>query len=209
MHQCLHPAAEEIYFLAFRLSELQSNHSFEWKAQLIGGKGKRCIWITGQDPRPFLLKDIIKLPVFFVCFFYLSQVQLLTAPGTTSHRHLQSKGETSPETSLLMGAVSAQGAPGEQGPAGNPWRCVMMNMYILLYLESSKSFFLTLSKHSPTFHSFKLIWSLLSLPVISSHPFSCTFNTCFRSLKQDPCVSTLACNAISPAHQKPHGLKNC
>ncbi|XP_007559178.1 EMI domain-containing protein 1 isoform X2 [Poecilia formosa] len=47
-----------------------------------------------------------------------AKVQLLTAPGSTSHRHLQSKGETSPETSLLMGAVSAQGAPGEQGPAG-------------------------------------------------------------------------------------------
>lgn len=29
-----------------------------------------------------------------------------------------------PETSLLMGAVPAQGAPGEQGPAG---RCVLLS----------------------------------------------------------------------------------
>ncbi|KAM4746104.1 EMI domain-containing protein 1 isoform 2-T2 [Anableps anableps] len=47
-----------------------------------------------------------------------AKVQLLTTPGSMSHRHLQSKGETAPEASLLMGAVSAQGAPGEQGPAG-------------------------------------------------------------------------------------------
>ncbi|XP_038151397.1 EMI domain-containing protein 1 isoform X2 [Cyprinodon tularosa] len=47
-----------------------------------------------------------------------AKVQLLTVPESISHRHLQSKGGTAPETSLLMGAVSAQGAPGERGPAG-------------------------------------------------------------------------------------------
>lgn len=47
-----------------------------------------------------------------------AKVQLLSAPGSISHRHFQSKGGTAPKTSVLMGAVSAQGAPGEQGPAG-------------------------------------------------------------------------------------------
>ncbi|XP_029916476.1 EMI domain-containing protein 1 isoform X1 [Myripristis murdjan] len=47
-----------------------------------------------------------------------AKVQLLTAPASMSHRHLQGKGAAAPETSLLMGAVPAQGAPGEQGPAG-------------------------------------------------------------------------------------------
>ncbi|CAG5923198.1 unnamed protein product [Menidia menidia] len=47
-----------------------------------------------------------------------AKVQLLTAPTSVSHRHLQSKGGTSVEASLLMGAAPAQGAPGEQGPAG-------------------------------------------------------------------------------------------
>ncbi|KAM4576914.1 EMI domain-containing protein 1 isoform 2-T2 [Odontesthes bonariensis] len=47
-----------------------------------------------------------------------TKVQLLTAPATISHRHLQSKGGTAVEASSLMGSVPAQGAPGEQGPAG-------------------------------------------------------------------------------------------
>ncbi|XP_072244042.1 EMI domain-containing protein 1 isoform X2 [Leuresthes tenuis] len=47
-----------------------------------------------------------------------AKVQLLTAPATISHRHLQSKGGTAVEASSLMGSVPAQGAPGEQGPAG-------------------------------------------------------------------------------------------
>uniref|UniRef100_A0A672JPL4 EMI domain-containing protein n=1 Tax=Salarias fasciatus TaxID=181472 RepID=A0A672JPL4_SALFA len=47
-----------------------------------------------------------------------TKVQLLTAPASTSHRHLQLKGGTAPEASVLTGAVPAQGAPGEQGPAG-------------------------------------------------------------------------------------------
>uniref|UniRef100_A0A665V806 EMI domain-containing protein n=1 Tax=Echeneis naucrates TaxID=173247 RepID=A0A665V806_ECHNA len=46
------------------------------------------------------------------------KVQLLSAPTSTSHRHLHSKGGTEPDASSLMGAVPAQGAPGEQGPAG-------------------------------------------------------------------------------------------
>ncbi|XP_030594106.1 EMI domain-containing protein 1 isoform X2 [Archocentrus centrarchus] len=46
------------------------------------------------------------------------KVQLLTAPASISHRHLQGEGGTAREASLLMGAVPAQGAPGEQGPAG-------------------------------------------------------------------------------------------
>nr|XP_020458077.1 EMI domain-containing protein 1 [Monopterus albus] len=47
-----------------------------------------------------------------------AKVQLLSAPVSISHHHLQGKGGTAPETSLLKGAVPAQGAPGEQGPAG-------------------------------------------------------------------------------------------
>ncbi|XP_026199709.1 EMI domain-containing protein 1 isoform X1 [Anabas testudineus] len=47
-----------------------------------------------------------------------AKVQSLTAPASTSHRHLQVKGGTVPEASLLKGAMPAQGAPGEQGPAG-------------------------------------------------------------------------------------------
>lgn len=58
--------------------------------------------------------------VLLVCVPF-HQVQLLTAPASMSHRHLQGKGAAAPETSLLMGAVPAQGAPGEQGPAG---RCL-------------------------------------------------------------------------------------
>ncbi|TKS78688.1 EMI domain-containing protein 1 [Collichthys lucidus] len=46
-----------------------------------------------------------------------TKVQLISAPASVSHRHLQGKGGTVPEASLLMGAVPAQGAPGEQGPA--------------------------------------------------------------------------------------------
>ncbi|CAK6966531.1 EMI domain-containing protein 1 isoform X1 [Scomber scombrus] len=47
-----------------------------------------------------------------------TKVQLLTAPASVSHRHLQGKGGTVPEASLLVGAMPTQGAPGEQGPAG-------------------------------------------------------------------------------------------
>ncbi|KAA8592237.1 hypothetical protein FQN60_017692 [Etheostoma spectabile] len=47
-----------------------------------------------------------------------AKVQLLTAPTSISHRHLQGKGATAPEASLLMGAMPTHGAPGEQGPAG-------------------------------------------------------------------------------------------
>ncbi|XP_074526415.1 EMI domain-containing protein 1 isoform X1 [Halichoeres trimaculatus] len=47
-----------------------------------------------------------------------TKVQLLSAPTSVSHRHLQGKGGAVAEASLLMGAVPAQGAPGEQGPAG-------------------------------------------------------------------------------------------
>ncbi|XP_034547813.1 EMI domain-containing protein 1 isoform X2 [Notolabrus celidotus] len=47
-----------------------------------------------------------------------TKVQLLSAPASVSHRHLQGKGGAVAEASLLMGAVPAQGAPGEQGPAG-------------------------------------------------------------------------------------------
>ncbi|TWW60424.1 EMI domain-containing protein 1 [Takifugu flavidus] len=45
-----------------------------------------------------------------------AKVQSLAAPASESHRHLQGKGGTLPEASLLMGAAPAQGAPGEQGP---------------------------------------------------------------------------------------------
>lgn len=51
-------------------------------------------------------------------YVFLYQVQLLAAPTATSHRHLQGKGGTVPEASLLKGSAPAQGAPGEQGPAG-------------------------------------------------------------------------------------------
>ncbi|XP_056888577.1 EMI domain-containing protein 1 isoform X2 [Takifugu flavidus] len=47
-----------------------------------------------------------------------AKVQSLAAPASESHRHLQGKGGTLPEASLLMGAAPAQGAPGEQGPPG-------------------------------------------------------------------------------------------
>lgn len=47
------------------------------------------------------------------------QVQQLAAPASVSHHpHHQVKGGNAPEASMLMGAVPAQGAPGEQGPAG-------------------------------------------------------------------------------------------
>lgn len=45
-------------------------------------------------------------------------MQLLAAPTSVSHRHPQGKGGTIPEASILKGSVPAQGAPGEQGPAG-------------------------------------------------------------------------------------------
>ena len=73
----------------------------------------------------FLTTDKHHIPVFntivFLCghpCFSLYQVQLLTAPSSISHRHPQGKGETAPEASSLIGAAPAQGAPGEQGPAG-------------------------------------------------------------------------------------------
>ncbi|XP_038550577.1 EMI domain-containing protein 1-like [Micropterus salmoides] len=47
-----------------------------------------------------------------------AKVQLLIAPASVSHRHFQGEGGTAPEPSLLVGALPAQGAPGEQGPAG-------------------------------------------------------------------------------------------
>ncbi|KAJ8378233.1 hypothetical protein AAFF_G00244370 [Aldrovandia affinis] len=47
-----------------------------------------------------------------------AKVQLLAAPASTSHRHLQGKGGTAGESSSLMGAVPAKGAPGVQGPVG-------------------------------------------------------------------------------------------
>lgn len=44
-----------------------------------------------------------------------TKIQLLTAPSSITHRHLQGKGGSVPS---LMGVEPAQGAPGEQGPAG-------------------------------------------------------------------------------------------
>ncbi|XP_036382903.1 EMI domain-containing protein 1 isoform X1 [Megalops cyprinoides] len=46
-----------------------------------------------------------------------AKVQLLTAPASTSHRHLQGKGGTTGESSLI-GVPPARGAPGVQGPVG-------------------------------------------------------------------------------------------
>lgn len=62
-------------------------------------------------------------------FVFLYQVQLISAPAPVSHRHLQGKGGTAPEASLLMGAVPAQGAPGEQGPAGGFIMLSCMNKF--------------------------------------------------------------------------------
>ncbi|XP_028851089.1 EMI domain-containing protein 1 isoform X2 [Denticeps clupeoides] len=46
-----------------------------------------------------------------------NKVQLLNGLDSTSHRHLQAKGETVSESSLI-GAAQAKGAPGAQGPVG-------------------------------------------------------------------------------------------
>ncbi|XP_056142531.1 EMI domain-containing protein 1 isoform X6 [Lampris incognitus] len=46
-----------------------------------------------------------------------TKVQLLSAPATTTS-HLHSTGVTVPDSSSLMGAAPAQGAPGERGPVG-------------------------------------------------------------------------------------------
>lgn len=67
------------------------------------------------------LRNMIGFFIFYfshLFYVFLCQVQLLAAPAAVSHRHPQGKGGTAPEASLLMGAVPAQGAPGEQGPAG-------------------------------------------------------------------------------------------
>lgn len=71
----------------------------------------------------------VKCPFFY---FFLSQVQLLTSLSSISHRAIQVKGETAPETSLLMGAGPTQGVPGEQGPAG---RCTVDAMLSCLNMS--------------------------------------------------------------------------
>lgn len=81
-------------------------------------------------PRSLVLSESVKTctqqaPNLF--YVFLPQVQLLTAPTSTSYRNLQVKGGSAPETSLLMGAVPAQGAPGEQGPAGRYITLLCMN----------------------------------------------------------------------------------
>lgn len=76
------------------------------------------VWTVLIQPE-YLNHDMI-FYIFFTLFFnvFLCQVQLFTAPTSVSHRHPQGKGGTIPEASLLKGSVPAQGAPGEQGPAG-------------------------------------------------------------------------------------------
>ncbi|KAM6964968.1 uncharacterized protein emid1 [Aplochiton taeniatus] len=47
-----------------------------------------------------------------------AKVHLLNAPAATSHPHLLGKGGTALDSSSLVGALPARGAPGEQGPGG-------------------------------------------------------------------------------------------
>jgi len=107
MFQFLIPDGKDICVLSSRLSQLQSNHSFDRQAELTGGEGLdtliqiTTIWYSNQAYCPHLF-DV-----------FSNQVQLYTAPASISQRH--GKG---PEASSLTGAVPAQGAPGEQGPAG-------------------------------------------------------------------------------------------
>lgn len=62
----------------------------------------------------------------------LFQVQVLTAPASTSDKNTQTKNEA--DSLSLMGAVPAKGAPGAQGPAG----IFVYILYTYLYLYISR-----------------------------------------------------------------------
>lgn len=154
------------------------------------------IWTTEKFDRPTLNKLLFYCPHLF--YVFLHQVQLLTAPASVSHRHLQGKGGTVPEASLLMGALPAQGAPGEQGPAGR---------YITLFSGSPGFCVLTVeSEITPcSFLHQQHLFFFCPLPDhFCSYPISSTAHTHFLQPKWEPgclcCSLSELCGCVHSEH---------